>query len=112
MPDQQTIDRVAVGLARLSMRIDDNLSDRLLLLILDIPESEKAQDILDDNHSDLAEFQKTPQQLVQALRELAVAEQGEHEVAICGQCRGVIERDSPSDDWDHQDKLTLHKAGI
>ncbi len=115
MIDQQTIDRidrVAVGLAELILQRRSGKSRLvkrlcwLLKTLIDAPfHADRIKTVAEGHHG-------TPEQLVAKLREKAVAERGEHEVAICGQCHGVIERDSPSDDWEHQDKLALHKASI
>ena len=89
MPDQQTIDRVCVGLAALAVIERDLCREHaalpplstspytLLCLLLDIPEPipEWAERALD-------EHQRTPELLVAALRELA----DEDAEDICGLC--------------------------
>lgn len=66
MIDEQTIDRVCVGLVNLAVEIGDEPC-RLLFLLLGIPEPIPAwvEHALYDHHG-------TPEELVAALRELAV----------------------------------------
>ena len=100
MTDQQTIDRVAVGLAELAIEWPNVTRLTLLCLLLGIHEPISKWAI-----KALADHTGTPEELVAKLRELAAKARK----AICDICGRPIVLE-PEGYWIHDGTLCLHNA--